>query len=646
MVIMGLIGMGIDLAIFFLLLSASFSLGNAHILSFVGNAVPNYLLNAFATMKIGNRQLALRQFGRFWVIALMTLFLRGGVIATFTDSFGWVPQHAIIPAVAASAIIYSLGMTFWVFPPAGLLQAGRLENPVTAVAVVAYMVLLRLFYLGGPELLPQEAYYWIYAQHLDIGYLDHPPMVAWIIWVFKGVAGDTEIGVRFGAFFSWFVASYFMFKLTRNLFDRSTAFRVLLLLATLPFFSAAGFLMTPDAPLVACWAATLFYLERCLIGRRPLAWWGVGLWMGLGLLTKYTIAILIPGIMIFILVDRKSRGYLKSSELYLAVVLGFLLFLPVILWNARNNWISFVFQGSRRFQESFDFTLPALIGSILLLITPTGVMASLAFFIGNTKENWREWGQRLLTNQERLFAFVFTLLPFLMFLAFSLVRNAKLNWTGPLWLGVLPFIARQMSPETSPISTRFHRFLQRAWSPTFIVTVLISGGLLHFLTLGIAGLPYPQLGEISNLFGWKDLASQIEAIEDRLESTTGVEPIIVGMDKNKIASELTFYRHKQSATEGNSHDEALDATTGRQLFGMESLMFKYWAGEPQGRDLARKGHPLILVSREMHEFNRDLIRTSGWDLGVIEEIVVKKNGIPAGRYYYGIATCLNPAGHQ
>jgi dolichol-phosphate mannosyltransferase len=177
--------------------------------------------------------------------------------------------------------------------------------------------------------------------------------------------------------------------------------------------------------------------------------------------------------------------------------------------------------------------------------------------------------------------------------------------------------------------------------------VLISGALLHFLTLGIPGLPYPQLGEISSLVGWKDLASRIESIENRLEGVMGVEPFVVGMDKNKIASELTFYRYKQSLTEKGSYDhEGLDATTGRQLFGDESLMYKYWFRESQGKDLARKGHPLILVSREMHEFNRDLIRASGWDLGEIEELIVKKNGIPVGRYYYAIATSNQRSGRK
>ncbi len=637
--IIGLFGMGIDLAIFFLLRSLSFPLASAHILSFALCGVFNYLLNVWVAKKSAESpKQKLGQFGRFAVIALMALFLRGGVLATMMDSFGWQPQYAIFPAVIAAALIFLPGMILWVFPPVGLVRDRTLGTPIAAMAIIAYMVLLRLFYLDGPELLPQEAYYWIYAQHLDIGYLDHPPMVAWIIWLFNGIFGVTELGVRFGAFLSWFIASYFTFKLTRNLFSRSTALRVLLLLATMPFFIGSGFLMTPDAPLVACWAATLFYLERCLIGGKRWAWYGVGLWMGLGLLSKYTIALLAPGMLLFLLLDR-DRSNLKRPEPYLAAALSFLLFLPVILWNVQNSCASFMFQGPRRFGGSFDFTLPALMGSVLLLLTPTGVMASLAFFAGGRGEYRWEWLQGKVTTRRRLFGFVFTLFPLLVFLAFSLVREAKLNWTGPVWLAILPFIAQQIALETHETPTRLVRFLHRAWPPTIVVTVLVSGGLLHFLTLGIPGFPYPQDGNLSSMAGWKDLATQMEAIENSVEEEAGAEPFIVGMDKNKIASELTFYRYKQSRTgKGSYDDEGLLATTGRHLFGMESLMYKYWLREAEIRDLAKKGIPLILVSREPREFSKDRIKASGWEMGAIKELIVRKNGAPAGQYYYAIAT--------
>ena len=42
--------------------------------------------------------------------------------------------------------------------------------------------------------------------------------------------------------------------------------------------------MTPDAPLIAAWAAALFYMERALIAGQKGAWLGMGIAFGLGLL--------------------------------------------------------------------------------------------------------------------------------------------------------------------------------------------------------------------------------------------------------------------------------------------------------------------------------------------------------------------------
>jgi len=41
-----------------------------------------------------------------------------------------------------------------------------------------------------------EAYYRLWAQHLRLGYFDHPPMVAWWIAVGQGLAGPSQFGIR------------------------------------------------------------------------------------------------------------------------------------------------------------------------------------------------------------------------------------------------------------------------------------------------------------------------------------------------------------------------------------------------------------------------------------------------------------------
>ena len=639
--IVGLLGMGVDLSLFWLLLSMGFTPGKAHVLSFLAATVFNYFLNArwaFAERSSDKfLKMGWRQYGAFLLVALMALFLRGGVLSTLTDLLDWPPQVAIFAAIGVAAATNYMGSAFFVFGSLTKDLRRDLSWRVLALFILGYLFLLRLFFLGTQDLLPQEAYYWNYAQHLDIGYLDHPPMVAWIIWLSTSFLGNKEIVIRLGAFFSWLVTAFFCFKMTYDLFDKSTAFRALLLFAVLPFFFGVGFVMTPDAPLVACWAGTLYFLERALIGERRSAWWGVGICAGLGMLSKYTISLLGPAALIFMLIDRRSRHWFLKKEPYTAAILALLLFSPVIWWNAEHQWASFVFQGPRRFRESLNFTLPELIGSVMLLLTPTGAIAAFAAIFSKTGKNWVSGAFRKTAEMRGyLFGTVFTLVPFLFFLAFSLGRNAKLNWTGPIWLAILPFMAWQMIAYKDVSYNRLFKFLHRMWPPTILASILFLGGFLHFLVLGLPGLPYPQEANFASLIGWKDLSKQIEQFEDEVENATQAEPLLVGMDKYNIASELAFYRTKHNVDKGEAKEGIL-YTTGRQLFGMDSLMYQHWFQKGLQDKGIDKDLTLILVTRELHELMNDRISSCGWVIGDVKELKVKKNGIPVGQYYYALA---------
>src|SRR6516162_9847409 len=54
----------------------------------------------------------------------------------------------------------------------------------------------RLLAAGLVPLTEDEAYYRLWAQHLQAGYLDHPPMIAWWIRLGGFIAGDTTLGIR------------------------------------------------------------------------------------------------------------------------------------------------------------------------------------------------------------------------------------------------------------------------------------------------------------------------------------------------------------------------------------------------------------------------------------------------------------------
>ncbi len=624
-----LVGVAIDVGLFYLLIGAGVSLSSAHILSFLMAACLFCVLKMRQGWPISST--ARNAFLKAYVtVVLMALFLRGGVLADFTQLLGWSAQRAILLAALTSYLAVYVGLTRFVSFP-------DLDGPLStdqwkalSLGLIIYSVVLRLVYLGLPELLHEEAYYWNYAQHLDIGYLDHPPLVAWIIWLSTKVMGHTELAIRCGAFATWMVAAYYIYHLTWRIFDKTTALGALLLFASLPVYFCLGFVMLPDTPLVACWAGALYYLYRLLIDKRPKAWLGVGICLGLGMLAKYTILLLGIAGLIFALMDKKSRMWFRRPEPYLAMAVAVVLFSPVLAWNAQNEWASFVYQGPKRVAGSFDFDLIDLIGSVLILLTPTvafavvAVAASKGFFKGarDTVEKLDKQGAYRLLMTLAFF-------PFAVFLFFSLFRNTKLNWTGPLWVGTFPYLAYLLMQRLPRRPGKLLLWAKRPLKATIVIVLLIYGGVLHYLVLGLAGLPYPKnvLG-----LGWPALAGQIEVLVEEHEQKTGERPLVVGMDVDRINSWLAFYRSQAMAkVKGVTTNAGALQTAGRHLFGRDSGMYLFWfPREAQDRK------PMVLVGRRPEDLKGAHIASRVKHAGKIKEIVAWKNGKITSRFYYRV----------
>jgi dolichol-phosphate mannosyltransferase len=224
--------------------------------------------------------------------------LHAGVLSLLASHFG--PLAASVPAALAAALTLLLGLSAFADNARGQ------DFSVAAPLAIAYLLVLRLIYLGQLELAPQEAYYWNYAQHLDIGYLDHPPLVAWLIAMSLAL-GQGEFFVRLPAVLAWAVMLAFVAAFAHDLAGRGNALRSALLAATLPFFFGIGVLMTPDAPLAAAWAAALFWLHRALLGGRQTAWLGAGVAIGIGMLSKYSMVLVPAATLAFMIVDAPSR---------------------------------------------------------------------------------------------------------------------------------------------------------------------------------------------------------------------------------------------------------------------------------------------------------------------------------------------------
>src|ERR1700754_4594117 len=207
---------------------------------------------------------------------------------------------------------------------------------------------MRLIYAGVIELRTDEAYYWTWSKESVLSFLDHPPMIAWFIRFGTAIFGDTNLGVRFAGILAMLVTQCLLADIVRRVTHdfRAIVFALLMPEAALYY----GLLMAkvaPDTALIPFAVAMLWSLVRLNESGDGRWWLAAGLFAGLALLSKFTVIMLLPAVLAFMLVPDWRRRWLTSPFPWLAAVIAVTLFLPVLIWNAGHDWASFKFQFAR-----------------------------------------------------------------------------------------------------------------------------------------------------------------------------------------------------------------------------------------------------------------------------------------------------------
>ncbi len=403
-----------------------------------------------------------------------------------------------------------------------------------AVAAIGILLAVRLVLIGQAALIPEEAYYWMYSMHPAVGYLDHPPMVAWLISAGTALLGPTEAGVRLATWLLAVGSTLLAYRLGVEWFGRRVGLTTALLFSTAPVLCGTGFVATPDAPLIFFWLLALVALTRaCRTGQR--LWWLVtGVAVGLAFMSKYPAAMLLPGALLFLLSDSRGRAALRTPWPWVAVGAALLTASPVIWWNYTHDWASFAFQFARRAGQHGHLAPLKTLGWVGAQI---GVLSPLVFFVV-LAALWAAL-RRVRRDARGRWRFGLALaLPWLAVCAYhGLFSNIKINWPIPGYLSLLPLAAvilhRPGLTLTKAVSWRLHWVVIRRYVPAMAV---INSIILLYIAIPVPGAPRPEL-----MAPWPRLGSLAEAAEDGYQYRSGVEPFILVDGKYKLASELAFY---------------------------------------------------------------------------------------------------------
>lgn len=209
-------------------------------------------------------------------------------------------------------------------------------------ACFAAVIVFNLFYNMTLPLHFDEAYYWVWSKQPQLSYFDHPPMIAWLIGL-TTLLGDAEWLIRLVPLACAALTGLTIWRLAAIMFTPSIADKALLVFLLSPLTQMGFTLATPDAPLVLGWALTLLCGYHALFEQSRHWYCLAGLAAGFAFLSKYTAVLLLPGLLGFLLFSSLRRQLLNRG-FWLAISLAVLVFLPVVVWNAGRDWVSFRFQ--------------------------------------------------------------------------------------------------------------------------------------------------------------------------------------------------------------------------------------------------------------------------------------------------------------
>lgn len=341
------------------------------------------------------------------------------------------------------------------------------------------------------------------ARRLDWGYVAYPPLTPFVARIGLTLFGPSLIGLRLFPALAQALVVILVGLMARDFGGRRWA-QVLaaLAVAIAPVALISGTLIQYMSFDYLWWVLLSFCFVRLLRSEDPRWWLGCGAAIGLGMMTKYTMAFFIAGLAAAVLLT-STRRYLRSPWLYAGAALALLIYLPNLIWQVQHQFISIEFLGAihardidwgrtdgflpeQLYVAANPFTLPLwLAGLVFLFIAPAG-------------KRFRPLGWMFLTT-----------------FALLLLARSRAYYTGPAYAMLIAAGAVWWQNRLATLSPRGAR-----WGRLGLAALLLIGAVLGVLLIKpvvpINSPLWDVVIEVNQepveMVGWPDLVQQVAAI--------------------------------------------------------------------------------------------------------------------------------------
>ena len=205
-------------------------------------------------------------------------------------------------------------------------------------AIAACKLLVHLYAGRHYGYFVDELYYLACSRHLDWGYVDQPPLIALVTWMWRSVLGQSLPAIRLLPALAGVAEVVLTALMARELGGKRFAQALAAMAALIaPGILGADGLLTMNAFEPLFWMGGAYLLIRLIKTENTKLWIWFGVLSGFGLENKYSMLIFGAGL-VFGLLLSPARRLLASRWLLVGGAIAFLIFLPNVLWNIQHHF--------------------------------------------------------------------------------------------------------------------------------------------------------------------------------------------------------------------------------------------------------------------------------------------------------------------
>ncbi len=331
----------------------------------------------------------------------------------------------------------------------------RMWIPILCLAAI---FIWRIIITVSVNLIPDECSYWTWSRRMDWSYFDNSGMVAYLIRLSTEFFGrSTPFTVRFPFLLISIIFTFLIYSTgTRLSGSRRIGLLSALFFNLTPISLLGGSSAVHDNPLLLFWALSLWSMSKLVTTENHKYFYLAGLSAGLAILSKYTGALLLPVILLWLLSSNRFRSSLARKEPWIGALVATVFVLPILWWNFSHDWASFkhiLFIGTgysgfwRKISDGLGYQLAQI-----LIISPLFFISVVAsIFVATLAELRRDNDERSL-----LLCFGF---PLFLLAVMSFKGHAEANWgvMGYVSTGILTIMI--FTDPHNSLSRFFHSYL-------------------------------------------------------------------------------------------------------------------------------------------------------------------------------------------